>query len=455
MSLSSLYNTARQSLLTFQAATGVTGQNIANVETPGYTRRRLTLGTAPVAHGGVAFHDPRLGVGGGVTGIALERVRSQVLDRAVRTGRAGSEGAGASAQLLATLEGQLAPDGGDGLLGAVAGFYDAWSAVADAPADRGPRDALLAAAGHLSSTFNAAHARLGAFAEAAQEELSTTVDRVNGLMAEIAEINGTLSSSDRQGVSNLNAQDRRDALLDELSGLVPIQARPEADGTVTVSFGGMAGVQGAEALPLRLVGPPDASPPEVRAAGASRPLALSSTEGGVLGAQLGLVRDALPGAREALDTLTARIVADVNGLHHTGTGLDGSTGLDLFEPTGTTAGSIRLSPLFPGPDALAASGATGQTGDGSVAAQIAGLGDGAYASMTDLLAGVGAQARGAFAAAEANAAYADHTSALRDGITKVSLDEEMTQLIRFQQAYAASARVLQTADSLFDSLLAI
>lgn len=455
MSLSSLYNTARQSLLTFQAATSVTGQNIANVETPGYTRRRLALGTAPVAHGGVAFHDPRLGVGGSVTGVALERVRSQVLDRAVRAGRAGSEGAGASAQLLATLEGQLAPDGGDSLLGAVSGFYDTWSAVADAPADRGPRDALLAAANHLSSTFNAADARLEAFAEAAQDELGTTVDRVNGLLAEIAAVNGALSSSDRQGVSDLNAQDRRDALLDELSGLVPIQARPEADGTVSVSFGGMVGVQGAEALPLRLLGPPDVSPPEVRAAGAPRPLALSSTEGGVLGAQLGLVRDALPAARDALDALTASVVADVNALHQAGTGIDGSTGLDLFDPAGTTAGSLRLSPTFPGPDALAASGSAGQTGDGSVAAQIAGLGDTAYGSMADLLAGVGAQTRGALTAADANAAYAEHTSALRDGITKVSLDEEMTDLIRFQQAYAASARVLETADSLFDTLLAI
>ncbi|MEM7789671.1 MAG: flagellar hook-associated protein FlgK, partial [Bacteroidota bacterium] len=386
---------------------------------------------------------------------ARARVRRVVLDGAVRTGRSGSVGANASARLLSTLEGQLAPDGGDALLGAVAGFYDAWSAVADAPADRGPRDALLAAAGTLTSAFNAADGRLGAFAEAAQTELGTTVDRVNGLMAEIAELNGALRSSDRDGVPDLNAQDRRDAVLDELSGLLTIQARPEADGTVSVRFGGLTGVQGTESLPLRLVGPPDASPPEVRAEGVSRPLDLSSTEGGVLGAQLGLVRDALPAAQQALDTLAADIVAGVNGLHQTGTGLDGSTGLDLFEPTGTTAGSIRLSPTFPGPDALAASGAAGQTGDGSVAAQLAGLGEDAYAAMTDVLAGVGSQTRGALAAADANAAYAEYTSALRDGLTKVSLDEEMTDLIRYQQAYAASARVLETADSLFDTLLAI
>lgn len=455
MSLSSLYSSARQSLLAFQAATNVTGQNIANAETPGYTRRRLELSTSPVSRGGVLFHDPALGVGGGVSGTSLERVRSAILDRAVRTGQSGSAGAGASAQLLAGLEVQLAPDGGDALLGAVASFYDAWSAVADAPADGAPRHALLAAAGALTDQLHAAADRLDAFGRSAQAELGTSVEAANTILAEIASLNGALRSTDREGVPDLNAEDRRDALLDELAGYLPIQTRPEADGTITVSFGGMVGVQGTESLPLRLVAPPQAAAVEIRATGASRSLDLSATEGGVLGAHLGLVRDALPATRTALDALAADVVVGVNGVHRAGFGLDGSTGLDLFDPAGTTAATIRLDPLFPGPDALAASVATGQTGDGSHAAQLASLGAAAYTSATGLLAGVGSRARASLTAAEANAAYADHAAALRDGVTKVSLDEEMTQLIRYQQAYAASARVLETANGLFDTLLAL
>lgn len=454
MSLSNLIASARQSLLTFQAATNVTGQNIANAETPGYTRRRLAMSPTPVARGGVLFHDPRLGVGGGVSGTSLERVRSAVMDRAVRAGRAGSDGAGESARLLATLEGQLAPDGGAGLLDALGGFWDAWSAVADDPTEPVSREALLDAAAGLAGTLRATDARLADLGAAVQDDLATTVDTVNTLLAGIAAINGELRSTEGGTTPDLNAEDRRDALLDELAGLVPIQTRAEADGTVTVSFGGMVGVQGAEAVPLTLATPPGVTAVEVRAGGSRRGLSLSATEGGVLGAQLGFLRDALPEARSALDDLAARLVADVNAVHITGTGLDGSTGLHFFDPTGTTAATLRVSPLLPGPEAVAAS-TSGQPGDGSLAERIAGIGDALSAQATGVLSGVGTRVQASLAAAEANAAVADHAAALRDGVSKVSLDEEMTSLIRYQQAYAASARVLETADTLFDTLLAI
>ena len=296
-------------------------------------------------------------------------------------------------------------------------------------------------------------ARLQQYGAAVQSDLAATVDRANALFAEVASLNETIQGARSQGADNADALDRRDLLLDELAGLAPITVRPQANGAVTVTIDGMVAVQDSEARPLRLALPPAVPTPTVTADGASSPLRLSATEGGALGAQLNLLGSALPGARASLDALAVSVVSRVNAAHAGGEGLDGVSGRDFFDPAGVTASTMRLSADVSDTDAIAAG--VGGPGDSSVATAIAGLAEDASGSATRLLSGIGAQVRTASAQAEGHAATTAHAQALRDGVSRVSLDEEMTNLIRYQQAYAASARVLQTAESLFDTLLAI
>lgn len=451
MSIQSLYATARRSLLANQAATNATGNNIANANTPGYSRRTVQLRSLPPTRGGVTFHGiANAGNGAGIE--SFKRVRSQILDVAVRQGQAGSGGAGESAALLATLESQLAPDGGDGLLNAVSSFYDAWSDVADAPTDLGVRDALLSSADRLAHTLQGADSRLRAFGKSVEADLKTTVGRVNELLQEVADLNGSIRTSGSQGALDPDALDRRDAIIDELAGLAPFTARYENNGTVTLTVDGMVAVQDLEARPLRLELPPAAAVASVYADGGTRPLRFGGSNDGALGAQVHLLGSTLPNALASLDALAAEIVTGVNGLHIGGTGLDGGTNRDFFEPTGLLAATISVKPGLTS-EAIAAG--TGAPGDASLATAIFGLGDATHESATRLLSGVGAQVRASSAEALANAAYTDHALALRDGVSKVSLDEEMTNLIQYQQAYAASARVLETAESLFDTLLTL
>ena len=449
MSLHSLYATARRSLLANQAATNATGNNIANAQTPGYTRRSVDLRSLPPTRGGVVFHGMAAS-GGGVAVEAFTRVRSQILDVAVRSGQAGSGGAGESAALLATLETQLAPNGGDSLLDSVSQFYDAWSDVADSPTDLGVRDALISAADTLASSLRSADTRLRSFGQSVQRDLATTVDDANAKLSEVAALNTEIRATSAQGSADPDALDRRDVLIDELASLAPFTARAEPDGTVTLTLDGMKAVQGHEALPLRLDTSGDA--PALYAEGGTRPLRLGGSTDGAIGAQLHLLGSTLPTTRAALDTLAADIVTGVNGIHIDGTGLDGVGNRDFFEPTGTTAATISVKPGLT-PEAVAAG--DGAPGDASRATALFGLGDATHAAATRLLSDVGARVRRASSEATANAAYTDHAVALRDGVSKVSLDEEMTNLIQYQQSYAASARVLQTAESLFDTLLTL
>ena len=449
MSLHSLFSTARQSLLASQAATQATSNNVANVETPGYSRRTVGLRSPGPVGRGVVFHSTPT-AGSGVAVESFDRARSGILDAAVRRGRAGAGGAGEGAAVLSGLEAQLAADGGDAFLGAVGGFFDAWSGVASSPADGGSRDALLAAGAHLASTLRSADDRLQRYGDAVRADLGATVDRANALLAEVAALNEAVQRSTSQGVPDPDALDRRDLLLDELAGLAPVAIRPQANGSVTVSIDGMVAVQDGEARPVRL-GTDAAGALGLFADGGARPLRLDAIEGGALGAQLDVLASAIPGARQSLDAIAGDLVSRVNAAHGAGTGLDGATGRDFFDPAGTTAASIAVA--ITDPDAIAA-GTSGQ-GDGSVALDIAALGESVHGGAVELLAGIGARVRTAAAAARGNAAVTAQAEALRDGVSRVSLDEEMTHLIRYQQAYAASARVLQTAESLFDTLLTL
>ena len=450
MSLSQLLSTARQSLLASQAATQATSNNVANAETAGYTRRTVGLRMASPIRGGVLFHSP-LSAGGGVAVESFDRVRSDVLDAAVRRGRAGSSGAGEGAVLLRGLEGQLAATGGDELVGALGSFFGAWSDVAAGPTEGGARDALLTSAGDLARTLNTADTRLRYYGTSVQGELASTVERANALLSEVASLNETVLSARSQGADNADALDRRDLLLDELGGLAPITVRPQAGGAVTVLIDGMVAVQDREARPLRLALPPDVATPTVSASGAPGPLTLDPAEGGALGAQLHVLGTALPQAHASLDALAASVVAQVNGAHAAGTGLDGGSGRPFFDPAGTTASTMAVG--LTDADQIAAG--TGGPGDGSVATAIADMSEGASRQAVRMLAGVGSEVRRATAAAEGYAAVTAHAEALRDGVSRVSLDEEMTNLIRYQQSYAASARVLETANSMFDTLLSL
>ena len=370
----------------------------------------------------------------------------------MRFGQATSGGAGESAGLLAAVESQLAPDGGDGFLGAVAGFYDAWANVGIEPTDLAARDGLLVAADQLAFALRGADARLASLGASVQADLEATVSQTNSLLDEMASLNLDIRRAGVQGGDNLDALDRRDVIMDELSALAPFAFKAQADGTVTATIDGMIGVQGGEARGLRFAAPPAVSEASVFAEGVSRPLRLDAFEGGVLGAQLGVVNDALPTTRAALDAIASAVVTGVNAAHTAGVDLDGGTGTDFFDPAGVTAATIQRNPAL---TARGIAAGNGGTGDGSVATAITTLGEDAYGSAVDVLVDVGLRANEASASAQASAAYVEHAATLRDGVSKVSIDEEMTNLIRFQQTYAASARVIQTANQMFDTLLAM
>ncbi len=354
--------------------------------------------------------------------------------------------------MLAAVESQLAPDGGDGFLGAVSGFYDAWASVGVGPTDLSARDGLLVAADQLSFALRGADARLGDAQRFDPERPRATLGQANSLMEEMASLNLDIRRAGAQGGGNLDALDRRDLIMDELSGLAPFTFKAQEDGTVTATIDGMIGVQGGESRPYRLAVPPTVSEPSVFAEGASRPLRLDAFEGGAIGAQLGVLTKTMPDTRAALDAIASSIVTAVNTVALRGRRPRRRDRPRLFRPVGVTAATIGRDPALTAETIAAGNGGAG---DSSVATAITGQGRMPTLAPSTCWSMSACAPTKRPPPAEASAAYVDHASALRDGVSKVSIDEEMTNLIRFQQSYAASARVIQTANQMFDTLLAM
>jgi flagellar hook-associated protein 1 len=470
MSINQLINISRRSFSALDGAMNATAQNVANIETEGYTRRRVTLQSISNVPQGL-YSPPfgKIGTGGGVSVQQYERLRDGLLQKSGWEARSGLGGFDAQHRLLMAVEGVVGSSGPGSIPNLLSEFYSSWSALADQPDDQGARVALRGNANALAGTLNRLDSDLQKLGENALGELHTTVDRTNSLLKEVATLNDVVTSSVNRGTPDHAAMDRRDQVIDELSTLIPISVQTDRRDGYAIIAGGMALVEGTTSVPLSVINRDGEhavrigdTPYDLRARGAAD---------GAIGSTLHHLNHTLPGTRQDLDKLAAALVMSTNSAHRDGYGLRGSTGNDFFHydagppEVGITAATIRLSDAVQSDAAnIAASGVDTANGflDSSVAGAIAGMRndtgmiDGQHAPEAfaiSVISGIGAGVRNASSEASARQNVVEHLTAMEKGVSGVSLEEEMTNLIRFQQAYAASARVLNAAQEMMDTIL--
>ncbi len=463
MSLNQLIRISGSAFRALDSAMNATAQNVANMETDGYTRRRVTLQSdSQVVQGMYAPPMNRRAGGAGVSVQEYERIRDNMLQRSAWEARSGLGGFSEQHRILSSIEGVLGATGDASLNRVLEDFYDGWSTLADHPTDSGVRLQVRSAGETVASTLNRLDASLASFAEETASELRSAVDSANNLLKEIASLNETIADARNQGAPDLSAEDRRDQLVDELSNFAPIRVQTERREAFTITIDGMTVVQGSTATELRIdtsEGTPAVS------FGESSVTHRSGAEHGRIGALLQTIHQTIPSTRSDLAQLAESVAEDLNAVHASGYGLDGSTGLDFFDfERGDEGFRIAVSDAIrASAGAIAASSGDPTDGyaDSDVARAIAGLRagneDNDYFSpatfFVDIVSGIGGQARRASSEASARDGVVSHLTALEKGVSGVNLEEEMTNLIRFQQAYAASARVLNTAQEMMDTLL--
>jgi flagellar hook-associated protein 1 len=411
--------TSLRGLLAQQRALDVTTHNIANADRPGYTRQEAVMAAADAINvtgpGGVAQ------LGQGVDVSAYRRMRDGFADLQFRAANMTYGDGSTRASMLGQVDDAFGEPSDTGLNAALSKFFDSWDALASNPESSAARQVVVSTATNLASTFSALDGRLaaiGANAAAEYSDLTAPGGAVMTAAAELQRLNVSIRDAVQGGGSPNDLLDRRDEILDGLSLLGQVSVTNQGNGMISVQFG-------------------DAASELVDASNAVNAPVGMTAPGGKLGALLG-VQSSIAGYRTSLDAVASQLATAVNS----------AQGASFF--SGSTAAGLSVAVTAAGVQTTA----TGAPGSSELARAVAALRGGASsAGYADLVQVMGADASTAERAGQTGKALLDSADGRRQSTNGVSLDEEMTNMVRFQRGYQAASRMMSTMDEMLDTLI--
>lgn len=371
MGLSIGLDTAVKALRAHQLAVDVASHNIANAQSPGYSRQRVLLRPVGLDGSDHFSRDSLLGRPGfGVDAKDVNRVRDMFLDIQARQALSTQGQFKSLSTPLANAEVVFNDPSDDGISALLGRFWAAWHDVVNEPESSAARTALIHATTTFTTRVNAAHDQLTLQRQDLNHTVKGIAEQINAKATEIASLNLQVKQVELNGDMANDLRDRRDLLLDDLSTLANISYSEDDTGSLTVYLGTHELVFGTAARTVNAVDDPG-NPGMLTLRYAIDGDAVNVSAGelrGVLDAR----DSALPDLLSKLDTFVSGLMNSVNSLHQQGYGLDGLTGLQFF--TGSSAKDFALNSALAGsPQSIAAATAPGQPGNPANALAIAGL----------------------------------------------------------------------------------
>jgi flagellar hook-associated protein 1 len=449
-------NTALTSLYAQRRALDVTGQNIANANTEGYTRQRAEM-QSQVGSISPAMYARTDGLGTGVAVSDVQRLRDEFLENRGRAEHGKSSYLTTQTAAYSAIEDVFAEPGDTALAAQLHDMWGGWNDVANNPQLAATRSTLLQQSSTVADGLNSAHASLAGQWSVSKTQLSAYADEVNTTAANVAQLNDSIVKAKASGLTVNELEDRRDLQVMRLSDLTGATASARANGAVDVFVDNSTLVSEFTTRKLEVGGAnrledQTADPVSLRWSDTKTPV----KAGGVMGAVQDTLGVMIPAISDALDSVAKNLADKVNTLHSSGFSKDGSTGLDFFTSVdgGTVnAGNIRLA--ITDPDKVATGAAAGSL-DNSIADRMADLGeavDGPDREYQGMIGQLGVTAQASSRRADIQATVTEQVDASREAQSGVNLDEEMTNLLTYQRGYEAASRVLTTIDSMLDQLI--
>ncbi|HEX2670284.1 MAG TPA: flagellar hook-associated protein FlgK [Polyangiaceae bacterium] len=456
--LTQLLNVARDALTAQSYGLNVTGQNISNASTPGYARRVALLET----------QDLGTQSGGGVVATGLKRVTNDFIERREFQATGASSAATARDQTLASIEALFNDGGGTGLGSAMSDVFSSFSALASNPNDPTTRAKVLSAVGAFSDRANDTANTIAQTKMDLTKQAQETIDQVNQRAQEIAKLDMQIAQAAMQGDDASDLKDQRTQKILNMSGLINTHTFTDSSGNTVVQVAGTTIVDGQHARTLSL---------DMHADGSLKLLADQSGGGGSEITQY-LTGGTLAGIKEArdkdlfdvsaqLDQFVFDVGTALNTQHAAGFGADGGSGRNLFDlgaSATNAARDIRVSAdVFDHPDRIAAASNLFSVPGGSdnavllsklFDAQLA-VGNTRTAAQAygDIVGSIGSTRASSQRDVETHAAILQQVQSMHQSETGVSLDEEMVNLTKFQNAYQAASKMIGVADQLMQTLL--
>ena len=465
--LNGLYDALRMgvsALKTQSRAIETVSRNMANVNNPTYSRQRVIFGNVAPTAGGTSVT---------VDALQVEQLRDVLLDRQVA--RENSNDAALAAETAAYDRGETAmgetissvknpssssTGGGNSLANAVSGFFGAARQLATDPTNATQKQMFFQTAKTMAERFQFSHERLAEVQTDLTDLTSKDVDKANLLLSSIKDLNASIASQESStGEKALTLRDERQARVEDLSLIMNFKSStlPDRPNQIQITAASAAGadvvlVSGDTTLnPLSF----DGTSVQVGPSGTALTI-----KGGSVAGNLKARDGALQTLSDNLDQMASQMVTSVNAVYN-----PAGTAQNFFNPAGTQAGTITLASGLTEAN-VRASAPGGAAGDGSVAQQISELDTRSFSTVTgDKINGTLGQSYASaislfsYSVSQTKMQHENQSGVLnairgqRDSVSGVSLDEEAAELMKYQRAFQASARILSLIDQVLDTVV--
>ncbi|MGW8204484.1 flagellar hook-associated protein FlgK [Sphingomonas bisphenolicum] len=429
----------------YRSAMAAIAENIANASTSGYARRSVTTIESGSSTATMATYISRANFGG--TQVAgIDRASDPYLDASVRNTGMALGSATSRLRWLTDSETAL-NDTGTGIGQLMTGMFQNMEKLAASPSDTSLRVTTLDSISRVAQSFNQTSADLATVSAGIATEGQASVATINQSLASLADINNSLLRAQPGTSAYAQLLDSRDSALQTLSENLNVTISFGAHDSAEISFGGQTLVSGNSATSLSMAANDDGTLSLSLADGTALAAPANGTLGGLFSAA-----DTVADRRTALDTLAAQFVTDVNAWHAQGRTDAGAAGGALL--AGTTAAT--LSALVTDPTQLALKSADGTLNGNLLTVSSTLRGNGSVEqNWTTLIASQATLLASTKAEYDTATSRNDQSVAAREAVSGVDLDMEAADLLRIQQAYSASAKILQIAKETIDSIMNI
>lgn len=450
MGLFGIFSFGKQGIFASQFGLNTTSNNITNANTPGYARERANFSPS------YPQYTPYGPIGNGVDIASLQRLRDRALDFQYWSQHSFQGNAESKEKYLNQIQNIFNDLNGDGFSNALDDFWNSWMNLSNQPADMSARSLVIERSKALVDKFHEKASRLQNLSGSVVRDIQMTLDRINTLSQQIADINNKIVQTNGSKFSNITLMDKRDQLIDDLSKLIHVNATDGKSGVTNVSVGSMSLVDGVTAAHLQL----DQSKAQLA-------VKFKNGEdiqevGGQIGGLLNIKNQVISRLQKKLNDFAKNFVTSVNTLHKKYYGIDGYKGRNFFDPSGLSADTIALNQKLANDPKQIGVSSDGTIGDNSGAVAMAELKDQAIMNSGvstfsefygQLLSEVGEIANQNALAISENKAIVQSLDNQRQSMMGVSIEEEMVNMIKYQHSLQASSKIISTTDEMIQSIL--
>lgn len=461
MGIGRLLDISVRTMSTYQRAIDVAAQNISNAGNPDYTRQKVLFAN-------------EVGEKGNGMGIKIQdvlRIRNDILDMQLRKYQSSLSDSEKRSEVLKQIEAVISEPSSNGLSNYINEFFNSWDALSANPNSQQLRLTVIQKAQALSTRFKDTIDGFGEIQYMLQQDANSQVDTINGYLKGIYELNQKVYDAEARGTKANELKDQRDALIDKLSKIINITVQKSDYGAVSINVGGIFGADqnNFNEFEAKMVDG------KLRLVAKNDPNTLAYINAGEFYAVSDLLSNKITSYKTSYENLAKNFVEQVNSIHLNGYTLPISgasqTNIPFFGELNSSGdvinafvdGEIKINPaILSDSKYIAASSVAGYEGDNQIAVQIAELSKTKISGLdnqtvneyyTSIINSIAQEKVNADNSIASNELVVQNLNSQKQSYSGVSLDEEMTNVMKYQRSYEASAKLIKIADQILDTII--